>query len=235
MKTTLSALLALSLVGGGYLWLTLTETQTELRELKEQLGNSAPESAPTHATQASTDGPVLLQEGPYRVTRVIDGDTIVVRRGSRQESVRLIGIDAPETGTGSQPYECFSLEATLELERLVGSKDVMLVFDETQSTRDEYSRLLAYVVGPGGSDAGAELLKSGYVYEYTFAGKEYTRQDEYRALEAEARTLGANIWDPTICEESLQKSDTIVDLSTDTETGDIENAEKNLSDTATEE
>lgn len=235
MKTTLSVLLLLSLVGSSYLWLTLSETQTELRELKEQLGNSTPRTTPTPTTRSSTDSPALLQEGPYRVTRVIDGDTIVVRRGSRQESVRLIGIDAPETGTGSQPYECFSLEATLELERLVGSRDVMLVFDETQSTRDEYSRLLAYVVGPGGADAGAELIRTGHVYEYTFAGKNYTRRDEYRALEATAREAGANIWDLAICEKALQKNDTDVDLSTDSETGEPTDAKENQSGTTTED
>ena len=35
--------------------------------------------------------------GPYRVKRVIDGDTICLLMNGRPEAVRLIGIDAPET------------------------------------------------------------------------------------------------------------------------------------------
>jgi micrococcal nuclease len=36
-------------------------------------------------------------DGKATVVRVIDGDTIVVRIGSRDENVRLLGIDTPET------------------------------------------------------------------------------------------------------------------------------------------
>jgi micrococcal nuclease len=35
-------------------------------------------------------------DGRATVTRVIDGDTIVVRVGGRDENVRLLGIDTPK-------------------------------------------------------------------------------------------------------------------------------------------
>src|SRR4051812_50144816 len=49
-----------------------------------------------------------------RVTRVIDGDTIKVRVGNRTETVRLIGIDTPETHRPDTPVECGGRAATRE-------------------------------------------------------------------------------------------------------------------------
>lgn len=197
MKTVLGLLLVLSLGANAYLWHELTNAQG---------AGSHPttEREDTLAAAANDTSPLVPQddavEGPYPVTRVIDGDTVVVRRGSRQESVRLIGIDAPETGMGTRPYECFSLEATLELERLLEHQNVMLVFDDSQGVRDEYSRLLAYMVRPDGTDVGAELLQNGYVYEFTFRTP-YARQDAYWALEQEARQNRVNLWNEAVCSD----------------------------------
>ena len=48
------------------------------------------------------------------VTRVVDGDTIVV--GAR-ERVRLIGVDTPETKHSQKPVEYYGREATAFLPR----------------------------------------------------------------------------------------------------------------------
>src|SRR4051812_50150965 len=47
-----------------------------------------------------------------RVVSVVDGDTLHVRAGGRQETVRLIGIDTPETHRPGTPVECGGPAAT---------------------------------------------------------------------------------------------------------------------------
>ncbi len=76
---------------------------------------------------------------------VTDGDTITVRIGDRTESVRLIGIDTPETGRGghTQP-ECGSQQATEFFDGLLQSGDAVTINTDAQR-RDHYGRLLGYV------------------------------------------------------------------------------------------
>ncbi len=50
-------------------------------------------------------------QGPPRVVRNVDGDTIVVEIDGREEPVRFIGIDTPESVAQDRPVECFGVEA----------------------------------------------------------------------------------------------------------------------------
>lgn len=77
-----------------------------------------------------------------QVVRVVDGDTIVVRLDGREERVRYIGIDTPETYAGNEPA-CYAEEATAANRALTKSGVVALVRDEQD--RDDYGRLLRYV------------------------------------------------------------------------------------------
>ena len=78
------------------------------------------------------------------VIRVVDGDTIVVRIGGREERVRYIGLDAPEVanaGAGT-PGECGGDEARAVNERLVVGEQ--LVLERDVSDRDRFGRLLRH-------------------------------------------------------------------------------------------
>ncbi|MEY2423790.1 MAG: micrococcal nuclease [Acidimicrobiaceae bacterium] len=83
-------------------------------------------------------------DGRATVVRVVDGDTIVVHIGGRDENVRLLGIDTPETHKPDTPVECYGPEASDRMTALLpaGTK-VRLVRDV--EARDRYGRLLAYV------------------------------------------------------------------------------------------
>jgi endonuclease YncB( thermonuclease family) len=48
-----------------------------------------------------------------KVVRVVDGDTIKVRIGGRVETVRLIGVDTPETVDPRKPVQYYGREALL--------------------------------------------------------------------------------------------------------------------------
>ena len=129
----------------------------------------------------------------WRVVRVVDGDTVEVAHRGRTESVRVIGIDTPETVHPTEPVECWGPQASADAERLLRGRRVLLRFDPSQGRRDTYDRLLAYVVIPGRGDFGELMLKRGNAAEYTYDDA-YARRAAYRAAEAEARVNNRGLW-----------------------------------------
>lgn len=128
-----------------------------------------------------------------RVVAVVDGDTIKVRRpGDRVESVRLLGIDTPESRRPATPVECGSKTAGAALRRLVLGHDVVLRQDASQDAVDRYGRALAYVE-VGGRDAGEAMVASGWAKPYVYRGVEFARVDAYRAAAREARARSAGV------------------------------------------
>lgn len=120
------------------------------------------------------------------VTRVVDGDTVHVRVGGTTERVRLIGIDAPE------PRECFGPQSGAALRRLLLRRHVVLHGDRTQSRRDVYERLLAYVHLASGADAGLSQLRHGLARVYG-TRRPFARQSAYEAAAAAARREGRGL------------------------------------------
>jgi endonuclease YncB( thermonuclease family) len=102
--------------------------------------------------------PGLAYSKDYVVSRIIDGDTVVLESG---ETVRYIGIDAPEMGKrkGKGGPEFFAREAARYNRKLVLLKKVRLEFD--QEKKDAYGRLLAYVYVKNVFVNG-ELVRQGY-------------------------------------------------------------------------
>src|SRR4051812_36057081 len=78
------------------------------------------------------------------VVRSVDGDTIRVQVDGREQSVRLLGIDTPETHRPGTPIECGGPQASAFMEKLVrpGTR-VVLESDPTQDSIDRYGRMLA--------------------------------------------------------------------------------------------
>ena len=95
----------------------------------------------------------------YRVVEVLDGDTIVVERGSSRDTVRLLGIDTPETHHPTEPVQCFGPEASgYTTSRLLGQ---LVRLEDDVERRDIYDRRLAYVYLDG-ERFEDELLRLGY-------------------------------------------------------------------------
>jgi len=80
-----------------------------------------------------------------RVVQVIDGDTIKVRIGRMVETVRLIGVDTPETVDPRRPVQYFGREASQFTKRMAHGEEVTMEPDPECSDRDRYRRLLRYV------------------------------------------------------------------------------------------
>ncbi len=120
---------------------------------------------------------------PATVLEVIDGDTIDVRMGGREERVRYYGVDTPERGE-----RCFA-EATGRNEALAGGR-VLLLPDAQE--RDDFGRLLRYVFTEEGVSLEARLIAEGLGVAWREDG---AYRDELVALEAEVRAASAGcLW-----------------------------------------
>ncbi len=145
------------------------------------------------APRASSQPPVPssrtrgLERYPYFCTKVIDGDTIVVKSLG---PVRLIGIDTPEMNYDFGVPQPFAEEAREFCRRLVLRKTVSLEFDEVK--RDKYGRALAYVF-VGDAFVNAELVKAGLAKAYHIAPNDRYK-GEFRQLQQDAKAKGLGLW-----------------------------------------
>jgi len=112
------------------------------------------------------------------VTKVIDGDTVVVEGGYH---VRLLGMDADEQG-----YPCYE-QAKTRLENLVLSKQVLLEKDKTDL--DQYGRCLRYIF-LGSTNIDVQLVKEGLAIA-RFYQPDVKYKTEITAAEKQAQTSGA--------------------------------------------
>jgi len=119
-----------------------------------------------------------------RVTRVIDGDTIIIEGNYR---VRYIGIDTPEV---HPEVEAFGLEAWQANCELVEGKIVRLELDVSEV--DKYGRLLRYVYVDN-IFVNAELVRQGLAQAQAYPPD--TKHQAYlEKLEHEARQAGRGMW-----------------------------------------
>ena len=127
------------------------------------------------------------------VTRVVDGDTLVVQLGEAEEHVRLIGIDTPESVAPDQPVECYGPEASHRLAELIPVGTVIRLERDIEP-RDQYDRLLAYVYRVDDN----LLLNRDQVANGFAEAKEFPPNtalaDDLEAAEAAARSAGSGMW-----------------------------------------
>ena len=79
-------------------------------------------------------------------------------------TVRLIGVDTPETVDPRKPVQFFGKEASEFTRRLAQGKVVRLEFDYQRT--DKYQRTLAYVFLSDGTFLNAEIVTQGYGHAY---------------------------------------------------------------------
>lgn len=148
-----------------------------------------------YARELREGTPVIDGLQTAQVVRVVDGDTIVVLIAGRQDRVRYIGIDAPESVRPNAPVECFGPEASDANRALVEGRRVYLEADVED--RDDFGRLLRYVfiddASSGRIFVNETLVAGGYAESVAFRPN-VTRQATLDAAEAAARAARRGMW-----------------------------------------
>src|SRR3989344_1426445 len=130
----------------------------------------------------------------FKVLKIVDGDTIQVDVRGNKETVRLLGIDTPETVDPRKSVQCFGKSASDKMKALVGGKSVILVDEGTHGNRDKYKRLLRYVYLPDSvkTFVNGEMVKQGYAFSY----RQYPTKnlDRFNIWEKYAREHSLGLW-----------------------------------------
>lgn len=131
----------------------------------------------------------------YRVSSVVDGDTIEVEIDGQKKKLRYIGINTPETVDPRKGVECFGKEASQENKNLVLGKEVFL--DKDISDTDRFGRLLRYVYLKLEDNkklfVNDYLIRSGYAYAATFP-PDVKFKEIFAEAEREAREKQLGLW-----------------------------------------
>lgn len=182
MKKIFLLLLGLFLLGAGF-WFG---RQSSSSPSPASLSSLAPLASPSPQTNT-----------PFKVVRVIDGDTIEVSAGSTQIKVRYIGIDTPETVDPRKPVQCFGKEAATENRKLVEGKEIKMEKDVSET--DKYGRLLRYVFVDN-FFVNDYLVRQGFAHASTYP-PDIKYQELFRQAEQEARENQRGLWAPGACQE----------------------------------
>lgn len=102
-----------------------------------------------------------LQADVATIVSVVDGDTIVLRVQNQTETVRLLGIDTPETVHPTKPIECFGPEASAFAKATL-KRGVVVKLVRDVEPRDRFQRLLVYLYLADGTLFNQLLIDHGF-------------------------------------------------------------------------
>lgn len=157
----------------------------------------------TQQQKTANNAPTPKQEADaantlYTVASVIDGDTLKITMNGKSETLRLIGMDTPETVDPRKPVQCFGKEASNKAKELLAGKKISIEADPSQGERDKYGRLLVYVRRSDGLFYNKYMIEQGYAHEYTY-NLPYKYQAEFKAAQKVAQEAQRGLWSPTTC------------------------------------
>jgi micrococcal nuclease len=135
----------------------------------------------------------------FKVSRVIDGDTLDIDMNGKIERIRLIGMDTPETVDPRKVVQCFGKEASDKAKEMLNGKMVSLEADNSQGERDGYKRLLRYVYLEDGTFFNKYMIAEGYAHEYTYQSNPYKYQLDFKEAEKQARETAKGLWSSASC------------------------------------
>ncbi|MCB9818679.1 thermonuclease family protein [Candidatus Nomurabacteria bacterium] len=174
----------------------ILEENVEEEEIMDSLFEDQKQITKTQS--ASVADAIVGERVLYPVVRVIDGDTIVIEKDGVNETVRLIGIDTPETVHPSKPVQCFGKEASDQTRAWLQGENVYIEIDSQEGTRDKYGRMLGYVLRADGYFINLELIRQGFAYEYTY-NLPYQYQAEFMEAEKKAKEGERGLWADGVC------------------------------------
>lgn len=142
----------------------------------------------------------------YKVIEVVDGDTIKVLKDNQEYTLRLIGMDTPETKDPRKTVQCFGKEASDKAKSLLSNQYVKLEADIKSGELDKYQRLLRYVFLIDGTNYNEYMIKNGYAHEYTYNNVSYKYQKDFKEAELYAKTNLLGFWATNTCNGNTTQS-----------------------------
>lgn len=142
-----------------------------------------------------------LESDKIEFVSCIDGDTFKVKINSKEEKVRMLAIDTPETVKVGTPVEPYGKEASDYTCDKVKNASI-LSFEYEKDKYDKYDRLLAWVFVDN-SLLQKELVSLGYA-KVAYIYDDYKYTEELYTLESDAAELKKGIWSE---EEYIKKQD----------------------------
>jgi len=186
------------------------QVSTQAQSNEKESTNVIEKQEQDQISQSTSNNQTVQEEEPghkaeinlikARVTKVVDGDTVYVRfENGREEKVRFIGVNTPESTT---KIELYGKEASAYTKSQLYRKNVWLELDVQE--RDKYGRLLAYIwLSPPESINDTEirskmfnavLLLEGYAQIMTVPPNvKYV--DYFRTYQQEAREQNKGLWE----------------------------------------
>lgn len=173
-----------------------------------------PDSGAPDSGTSGRDGGVA--PGQIQVQAVFDGDTVRVAASSSlrtpddkpmaNETIRFLGIDAPEIAHPPAAADCWGDEAHAYLREQLQGRTVVLTYDIDQACpmpvpasrveachlRDTFGRLLAYVALPDGTVLNERLVRLGHARSFRAFPHKFTSL--YNQLESQARAEHLGLW-----------------------------------------
>lgn len=147
---------------------------------------SQPEVTTTAITESIETENNSPQKGKFkaRVVKIIDGDTVDILYGEKEEiRIRLEHIDCPEK-RGKQPYGNAAKKAITDL---CYNQAITVSW---KGEIDRYGRYIAELYDEEGLNLNKEMVKLGMAWHY----KRYSRDNTYSELEKIARENKVGLW-----------------------------------------
>jgi endonuclease YncB( thermonuclease family) len=144
------------------------------------------------------------------VSSVVDGDTLKIDWNGKTESIRLIGVDTPETVHPNKPVQEYGKEASDFTKNALTGATIYVELDVEE--RDRYGRLLGYVYTEDGAMFNARLVAEGYGQVATFPPN-VRWVSLFQALQTDARENSRGLWSAT--EQAVTSTGGVVISSVD--------------------
>lgn len=125
----------------------------------------------------------------FKVTKVFDGDTVQVQGQGLEFRIRMVAIDAPETGGSKKKGQPYSQKATKVLRQLIQGKKVRL----KQYGTGGYNRILAEIFSRG-LNINLSMVRRGLAEVYRGRLSKNLDAALYKKAQADARRQKIGIW-----------------------------------------
>lgn len=126
------------------------------------------------------------------IVKVVDGDTVVVKIQNKIETLRLIGVDTPETVHPTKGVECFGPQAS-GFTKMFLEPGLMVKLLRDIEPRDRYQRLLVYLFLPDGKFFNQMLVEQGFARTLNIEPNS-AFSEQLASHESSARNRRVGLW-----------------------------------------